>query len=354
MAARVSCSFAPLFVLLALTSACVPEFDTDLSKLEQPQLLAISSDPAEAAAQKPLTLNALVAVPEGQAAPRVNWTMCLARKPLTELGPVNPLCFGAANDEPGAQVVDLGRGTSVGATLDKDICKLFGPLRPAPMGNEGAGRPADPDITGGFYQPFVAHLGDATTLGSVRIDCDLANVNLEQSRNYRKQYRRNENPRISELTRLTDRAAEPFEADTAPLQIRSGERLTLRAGWDECSTESRCGDGLCTANEDSTNCSEDCAGELRGCTGAEPYVWYNGQRQRIEPRREGITVAWYASRGHFEGEQTGLDESETPDRSFTENTYIADAQPGPATLWLVIRDTRGGQSWEIRHLEVTP
>lgn len=347
-------ALAPALALLALSSGCVPEFDTDLSALKQPRLLAISSDPAEAAALKPLTLSALVAVPEGQAAPRLNWTMCLARKPLTELGPVNPVCFGAANDEAGSQVVALGSGTHVAATLDKDICKLFGPLRPAPMGNEGAGRPADPDITGGFYQPFVAHFGDTTTLGSVRIDCDLANVDLQKSREYRKQYRANESPRISQITRLTESAAQPVEADAAPLQVHVGERLALRARWDECSTESRCGDGLCTANEDSTNCAEDCGGALKGCSGAEPYVWYNNQRQRIEPRREGITVAWYASRGHFEREQTGLDESETPDRSFTENTYIADAEPGPATLWLVIRDTRGGQSWEIRHLEVTP
>ena len=182
----------------------------------------------------------------------------------------------------------------------------------------------------------------------------LTNVDLEQSRDYRKQYRRNENPRVSQLTRLTDGGAEPFEANAEPVQLRAGQRLILRAGWDECSTTSRCGDGLCTANEDSTTCAEDCGGTLRGCTGAEPYVWYDNQRRRIEPRREGITVAWYASRGHFENEQTGLDESETPDRSFTENTYIADAEPGPATLWFVIRDTRGGQSWEIRHLEVTP
>jgi hypothetical protein len=319
-------SHAPLLVLLALTSACVPEFDTDLSELTQPQLLAISSDPAEAGAQKSLTLSALVAVPEGQKPPHLNWTMCLARKPLTELGPVNPTCFGA---DDGTQVVALGSGTSVNALLDKDVCKLFGPLRPAPTGNEGAGRPADPDVTGGFYQPFVAHLGTATTLGSVRIDCDLPNVNRDEAIDYRMRYRSNENPRIAQIARLTDSAVEPLDDDAAPLQIHSGERLTLRASWDECNTDAT-------------------------CSGAEPYVWYDSQRQAVRPRREGITVAWYASRGHFDSEQTGLDESETPERSFTENTYVANAEPGPATLWMVIRDTRGGQSWEIRHLEVTP
>lgn len=333
-------------------SACVPEFDTDLSQLTEPKVLAISSSPAEAGADKPLTLTALVAAPEGEPAPRLAWSMCLARKPLTELGPVNPLCFGG--DDGSGSVIELGTGSSVNATLDKDVCKLFGPLRPAPVGNEGAGRPADPDITGGFYQPFVARLGGATTLGAVRIDCDLANVNRDESVDYRKRYRSNENPRIAEIARLTASSVEPLGAEDAPFTVQAGSRLALRASWDECSTKSSCGDGLCTAFEDSTSCAEDCTGTLKGCTGAEPYVWYDAQRQRVLPRREGITIAWYASRGHFEGEQTGLDESEAAARSFTENTYVADAQPGPVTLWLVIRDTRGGQSWEIRHLEVAP
>jgi hypothetical protein len=347
----------PLLTLISLalaSAACVPDFDTDLSQLTEPQVLAISSSPAEAAPEKPLKLSALVAVPEGERAPRLDWTMCLARKPLTELGPVSPLCFGAGSDEDSGSVVDLGSGSSVDATLDKDVCKLFGPLRPAPVGNEGAGRPADPDVTGGFYQPFVARLGGATTLGSVRIDCDLANVNRDEAIDYRKRYRSNENPRIAEVARLTDAGSEPLAADDEPFTLAAGSRLALRASWDECSTTSKCGDGLCTAFEDSTTCAEDCSGALRGCTGAEPYVWYDAQRQSVQPRREGIRVAWYASRGHFEGEQTGLDEAEAGDRSFTDNTYVANAEPGPVTLWLVIRDTRGGQSWEIRHLEVTP
>jgi len=345
-------SFLPLLAVAVLGSACVPEFDTDLSALTEPKVLAISSSPAEAAAQKAVTLRALIAVPEGQRAPGLSWTMCLARKPLTELGPVNPVCFDG--DDGSGEVVDLGHGESADATLDKDVCKLFGPLRPAPVGNEGAGRPADPDITGGFYQPFVARLGNAAALGTVRIDCDLADVNRDESIDYRKRYRSNENPRLAEIARLTAGKTEPLEADDAPIRITSGSRLILRTSWDECGTESRCGDGLCTANEDSSNCAADCSGALKGCTGAEPYVWYDQQRQQVLPRREGIQVAWYASRGHFESEQTGLDEKEAADRSFSENTYVADAEPGPATLWFVIRDTRGGQSWEIRHLEVAP
>jgi hypothetical protein len=343
----------PATAVLAASNACVPDFDTDLSQLTAPRVLAIAATPAEAQAQKPVTLTALVAVPEGQQAPTLDWTMCLSRKPLTELGPVNPRCLEP--DDGSGAVLGLGRGLSVTATLDKDVCKLFGPLRPSPIGGEGAGRPVDPDVTGGFYQPFAVQLDGAISLGSVRLDCDLANVNRDEALDYRKRYRVNENPRITQVARVIDDELVPLRPDApAALEVRAGARVQLRVSWDECSDKSLCGDRLCTAFEDSTTCPEDCAETLHGCTGAEPYVWYDRESERVEPRREGISVAWYASRGHFEAEQTGLDEAQAQSASSTDNLYVAASEPGPATLWLVIRDSRGGQSWETRHLVAMP
>jgi hypothetical protein len=337
--------------LLALASGCVPDFDTDLSRLSAPRLLAISSSPAEARAETEITLTALVATPEGQQAPRLDWSMCLARKPLTELGPVNPVCLEP--DDGTGQVQALGAGFSVTARLDREICKLFGPLRPAPMGSDATGRPVDPDVTGGFYQPFAATLDGVVSLGAVRIDCDLPTLGLDETIAYRARYRLNENPVIARVEQVSGSELEALAEDETTV-VRAGHRLQLRASWNDCSSESTCGDGLCTAGEDRESCAEDCSAAQRGCTGAEPYVWVNQDNRRIEPRREGVTVAWYASRGHFEVEQTGLDEEQAASVSFTENTYVASNEPGPATVWLVIRDTRGGQSWQIRHLEVTP
>src|SRR4051812_17996532 len=100
----------PLLLAASLLSlACVPEFDTDLSQLSEPRLLAIAATPAETQAEKPVTLTALVAGPEGMAAPRIDWTMCLSRKPLTELGPVNPVCL--APDDGSGAVQSLGHGS---------------------------------------------------------------------------------------------------------------------------------------------------------------------------------------------------------------------------------------------------
>lgn len=348
-------SFALGRLLLAGAAAgCVPEIETDLSQITAPRLLAIASSPAETQSGKEVTLSALVAVPEGAEVPRLDWAMCLSRKPLTELGPVSPLCLQP--DDGSGAVLALGRGASVTATLDQDVCRLFGPLQPTSETGEPEGRPVDPDITGGFYQPFTARLGRVPSLGAVRIDCDPVNVSREQSIAYRNRYRSNENPVVSELSRRGPSGFEALEPDDTadPTRVSAGERLLLRASWNDCPTQSTCGDGLCTAFEDRTSCAEDCAEAPRGCTGAEPYVWYDRETSRVEPRREGISVAWYASRGRFEHEQTGLDEEQAASSSFTENTWIAGDQPGPATLWLVIRDTRGGQSWRTQRFEVTP
>ena len=312
-------------LILALGSGCAPDFDVDLSAVRGPRLLAIASSPAELKAGEQTTLSALVAVPPGSSAPAVSWSLCLERKPLTELGPVNAECLDLGND---AARVELGRGDSALATLDQDACRLFGPLRPPAVAGEPAGRPVDPDITGGFYQPIVASLGGVAALGAIRIDCDPANLNRDDALRFRSQYRANENPRIRELLQFASGSAEPLEPDApGALEVPAGEPLPLRVSWDECPGDA-------------------------ACSGAEPYVWYDREAQRVAARREGISVAWYTSRGHFASEQTGLDESEAGDRHHSENTLHPGAEPGPITLWLVIRDTRGGQSWQTYLLQI--
>ncbi len=361
-----------LCLVATLLAGCVPDFSTDLSQLRDPRLLAVPAEPAEAAPNLPVTLTALVALPEGAAAPRLDWSLCQARKSLTELGPVNPACLGLGpaseapsgddgaggasgdGDEPAEPLVPLGSGESVDAKLDKDVCKLFGPLRPPPMMGQAAGRPVDPDITGGFYQPIVATLGNVPSLGSVRIDCDPANVDRDDALAYRRQYRANENPRLSSPSiRVGDSLSEL--ADEQRQTVKAGSSVDLQAAWTTCPTTSECGDGYCTADEDASNCAQDCtAGQAHGCTGAEAYVWYNRQVNRIEPRREAISVAWYASSGHFDSEQTGLDEAQAATRRSTDNVWQVGKNAGPATLWLVIRDSRGGQSWRVQSFDVTP
>jgi hypothetical protein len=329
--------------LFASVSACVPDFDTDLSKIDAPRVLAIAASPAEAVGRQKVQLTALVVGPEGEPTPALDFRVCLARKPLTELGPVSPACLAPRPAPADAQL--LPSGESAEFVLDADVCRSFGPLRPTPKPGEPAGRPVDADVTGGFYQPVVGTLEDSIALGAVRIACDPINVNRDQALEYKQRYRANEAPRIANVTL----AGSAVDEDTvAQLPLAPAE---LRVDWAECPSESECGDGLCTALEDKTTCAEDCT-TPKGCTGAEPYVWYDRENTRVAPRQEGINVAWYTSNGRFEGEQTGLDEEEARSRHDTRNVWHP-ASTGPATIWLVIRDSRGGVGWKTLRLSVS-
>jgi hypothetical protein len=342
----------PAFVFVALASGCVPDFGVDLSAVREPKLLAIASSPAELKGEETATLRALVAVPPGRSAPSISWSLCLERKPLTELGPVNPACLDAGGD---AERIELGQGESATATLPEDTCRLFGPRRPMQTADGPVGRPVDPDITGGFYQPIVAELDGVASLGAVRIDCDPANLNRDDALRFRAEYRANENPRITALTfGVNGEPDRDLPVDGAPLEIKAGSRVTLHASWDDCPTESTCGDGYCTANEDKSTCEADCGTEPRGCAGSESYIWYNRETQRIEPRQEGISVAWFTSSGGFDDEQTGLAEAEATSTRQTDNQWRVGDRAGSALLWVVVRDSRGGQSWLTASVEVTP
>jgi hypothetical protein len=132
--------------------------------------------------------------------------------------------------------------------------------------------------------------------------------------------------------------------ELAGAQVARGGRITLRAVWTACPRAATCGDGSCTSGESAAACPADCLTQPRGCTGAESYLWANPDRRVIEERREGISVAWYASAGTFDESQTGRAESE-PDVAETTNGWVAPNAPGLVRLWLVIRDDRGGVGW---------
>ena len=120
----------PLAPLLGVLSGCVPTFDDNLPLIVEPTLLAIQAEPAEAAAGKEVRLNALIGSPEPNGmTPALRWGLCIARKPLTELGPVNTVCLRAPNAAE-KDIVDLGTGATVTATLPMDACRLFGPSLP--------------------------------------------------------------------------------------------------------------------------------------------------------------------------------------------------------------------------------
>jgi hypothetical protein len=325
----------PCALSLGLFCACVPDFDDDLSQIVQPRVLAIRADPAEAKPNEMVTLSALVVDPDPFAAPSpAHFALCVDRKPLTELGPVSPACLGEPTDEPSSALISLGSGNGVTATIPNDACRLFGPSRPEPKEGEPAGRPVDPDATGGYYEPVTARVEAARDLavGAIRLRCALPEVTQAQSVEFATRYRANKNPELSRLELLRNGESlelRPEGASSEPvLSLAPRERVTLRANWAECVN----------------------ASATAGCTGAEDYVWFDPNARVLAERRESIRISWFATGGAFQSERSGRDESELETSS--ENDWTAPELAGAVRLWLVIRDARGGQSFQSYRLEV--
>jgi hypothetical protein len=345
---------AGLVLSVLMASACVPTFDDNLSLVEQPRLLAAQAEPAEAAPGSEVALTGLVASGDVNGAPpELSWGLCIARKPLTELGPVNPICIQAPELGPGS-IIPLGSGTTVKATLPMDACRLFGPSLPEPMNGEPPGRPVDPDPTGGYYQPVGVTLRETgvTSLAAVRIFCPPSGLDQEQAGNFNANYRLNQNPSFESVALLDGGNVQLVPDDSTVLSVARSQPVHFRASWATCPNSVVCGDGVCGAGEDKNNCAPDCATQ-HGCTGAESYALFNADSRQLEARHESIRVSWYASAGHFEQAITGRDESEF-ESSSTDDTWTAPALAGNVRFWLVIRDARGGQSFRSFVLSVAP
>ena len=156
------------------------------------------------------------------------------------------------------------------ATLPELACQLFGPERPDPKPGEPAGRPVDPDPTGGFYQPVLAWLDGDVVVGGVRITCGLFNVSPSVSTDFTGRYQLNENPVIERLELVaSDGTVTPLE-DGTEASVRAGASYTVRAVFPACPSEPVCGDGICSSGETTSDAFPElslCAGRLHDAAG---------------------------------------------------------------------------------------
>lgn len=308
--------------LLALGGAlglggCEPELDQRLSVLDAPRVLAVISEPAETRPSTNATHRVWIAGGTGQVTSAVRWAFCTEPKPPTEDNVVNARCLGAA-------VRELGESQAITADTPADACMRFGPDVAS-----GDYRPRDPDITGGYYQPLrltlPAEQGAQVAFASHRISCNLANAPVDVVRAYRERYVANGNPPVATLGDAEGRAV---------TSVRPGERVTLVASWP--------------------------AGA------SERYVWFDPPPARLRDRRESLRVSWYITGGALCSDATGQSEAEideaaaaagdregaSPEGS-TPNCWEAPAQEGVVTLWLVLRDSRGGASISQHLIQVS-
>src|SRR5262249_6520001 len=159
--------FMALFALVAAGGACKPDLDQRTDLVKAPRVLAVRAEPAEVAPGDSVTLTTLYVDPNGVITPETagfDWAFCNDRKPLAGLGRVSGGCAnggGVFSLEPGGAPTVRGGGPA-------DACRNFGPEVPQPEPNQPAGRPVDPDSTGGFYQPVRLATRDQTAIGRVR------------------------------------------------------------------------------------------------------------------------------------------------------------------------------------------
>jgi hypothetical protein len=313
-----------LLAPLLAHAACVPDRDENESLVTRPRVIAIQMEPAEVAPRQALRLRALYA---GGDESDVDWAFCAEQKPLSELGPIAKSCL--APDGSGL-AAPFATGLEASGSMPADACRLFGPDRPPPKPNEPAGRPVDADPSGGYYQPigvFDYAQGQAS-LFEARVSCSLPGVTRAQFTDFQQRYVRNVNPQIDAVEAVLEGEVVPLESDRA-VQVRAGQELSLRV-W-----TAPCGAQLDAAAR---------------CGGAEPYLYFDLGTRTLVTRTETLSAAWFATAGRFHESRTGLDTAD--DGSLGRNVWTAPREPGPVTLWVVLRDDRGGVTWQSYPLEI--
>ena len=116
--------------------------------------------------------------------------------------------------------------------------------------------------------------------------------------------------------------------DAPSLAVRPGEVVHFQTTWAACS-------------------------DADTCTGAETYVAFNADTRVLDTKHESVRVSWYATAGTFAHSVTGRDEDEFATTN-TDNTWTAPQAAADTRLWLVVRDSRGGQSFQSFIVSVKP
>ena len=276
-------------------AACIPDLGPGDALVAAPRILAMKNVPAEAAPGATVMYTALVAAPGGTATgAAVEWSFCNAPKPITEDNVVADECLASS------ALTALGSGPTVSAPIPGDACSHFGPDT-----TSSAFRPRDPDITGGYYQPLRADVAGAdTAFDLVRIHCDLANASATAASAFASAYTLNQNPQLLPLTATNAADGARIALDA----LAPSTHVLLQASWDASS--------------------------------AETFAYYDPTSSTVTTEREAMQVAWYDSAGTLATESTGRAASDPATTSSVD--WLAPASAGPAHLWIVLRDSRGG------------
>jgi hypothetical protein len=276
-----------------LLAACDDGLDQRLAIIDQPRVLAVIAEPAEAHPGDPVTYRAVIASPEGPVDAAPAWSYCTAPKPPTEDNAVSAACLDPAS------LVALGTGPTVTAVLPRTGCLQFGPETPP-----GDFRPRDADATGGYYQPIRLDADGLLAFGLSRITCHLPTAPGDVVHDYDVRYAANANPTLDPLVV----PALPADRD-----------VTLTASWP--------------------------------ASAVETYLAYDPESRTLVTRREAMRLSWFATAGTLAVDASAVPEAS--DARAVSTTWHTPAA-GAAQLWLVLRDSRGGLAAQTLRVTVAP
>lgn len=323
--------------IVALVVACAPTLPDTVPIITSPRVLGVQASPPEGKPTTETTFTALVVDEHGNVAkPQATWEFCNARNPLANLGPVSNECY-VENDP---NLKPIGAGPTATGALPDIACRQFGPEVPEPVMGQPPGRPVDPDTTGGYYQPVSVFLGGVASVYRARLTCGVAGASPDEAAQYNSRYRPNVNPIVTSLSVGRTKWAEDSTGKTNT--VAAGTKVQLQVAWPSCPLVDKCGDGLCGPDETKASCAKDCTNP-QGCTGAERYVLFDLVSSQVVDAREGIHVSWYATGGGFDLDRTGS--GGTDDATTSDNGWTPPTQKGPAHVWVVLHDDRGGVGW---------
>jgi hypothetical protein len=190
-------------------------------------------------------------------------------------------------------------------------------------------RPADPDVTGGYYQPVRAvwHSGgDETAFDLERIFCLIGSIApTDVAGMFRNDYKVNTNPTLGSVVldpANTNMSLFAMDQTTPPppASVTVGQQVTLEASW---------ADGT-----------------------AEDFLVYDITSHTLKTQHEALRLSWFATGGEFAHDRSGT--TETDIYTFTtDNLWTAPSTPGLVHLWFVLRDSRGGVDFAEGQIDVT-
>ena len=311
--------------LCALAAAgCKPDLGAPQSLVSGPRILAVRGMPPDATPGTDMVNYDILAVDVGGtvSSPVVNWAQCLEPDPPAFGNDVSDACLDIPDDT-------TAPAPTFSAIPDINDCSVFGPDTPPPKKGQPPTRAADPDTTGGYYQPVRARwdsdAGPVLAFALERIICHLANAPVTEAGEFASTYTPNKNPVLAGLTLDPAGAALPLytagqAAPPAPATLPPGAGVLLEADFSADS--------------------------------AETFPVWDVVSLTLIQQRESLRVSWFATGGIFEHDTTGRTSDET--ETFTQNVWTAPTTPGPVFFWAVLRDSRGGIDFAAAEIDVTP